>query len=392
MMIVTHLKLTNWRNFQSVEVDLGRRMFLVGPNASGKSNLLDVFRFLRDIAALEGGGLQRALKERGGLKKIRCLSARRSPAVGIEIHLGEDSQQQALYKYAIGISQENSGLRRLLLTYEKVWQNDTLILDRPNEEDNKDAMRLTETYLEQISRNADFRDVAYFFQSTLYLHLVPQLVRHAREYSGPGIPGDPYGRNFLERIAHADERTKQARLRKIERALQLVVPQMKELKHVIDVKEGGVPHLEVIYEHWRPHGARQRETELSDGTLRLIGLFWTMLEGESLLLLEEPELSLNAEVIRKLPALFSKLLKQTKKSRQILVSTHSWELLSDRGIGGEETLLLMPGTEGTDVRLASSNKDIRHLLEEGDLSVADAVLPKTAPAKMSAGAQLDLFS
>jgi predicted ATPase len=392
MMIVTHLKLKNWRNFQSVEVDLGRRMFLVGPNASGKSNLLDVFRFLRDIAALEGGGLQRALNERGGLKKIRCLSARRSPHVEIEIHLGEDSQQQALYKYAIGISQENSGQRRLLLTYEKVWQNGTLIQDRPNEEDKKDDMRLTETYLEQISRNAEFRDVANFFQSTLYLHLVPQLVRHAREYSGPGIPGDPYGRNFLERIARADKRTKQARLRKIERALQQVVPQMKELSHVIDDKEGGVPHLEVIYEHWRPHGARQRETELSDGTLRLIGLFWTMLEGESLLLLEEPELSLNAEVIRKLPALFSKLLRQTKKSRQILVSTHSWELLSDRGIGGEETLLLMPGTEGTDVQLASSNKDIRHLLEEGDLSVADAVLPKTAPAKMSAGAQLDLFS
>jgi predicted ATPase len=390
MMIVTHLKLKNWRNFQSVEVDLGPRMFLVGPNASGKSNFLDVFRFLLDIATPEGGGLQRAIKERGGLKKIRCLSARRSPDVEIEVHLGEDSRRQALYRYAIGIRQENLGQRRLLLTYEKVWQNGTLILDRPDDEDKKDDMRLTETYLEQISRNVSFRDVAYFLKSTLYLHLVPQLVRHAREYSGPGIPRDPYGRNFLERIARTNKQTQMARLHKIEQALQLVVPQMKQLSPIIDDKEGGVPHLEVIYEHWRPRGARQRETEFSDGTLRLIGLFWTMLEGESLLLLEEPELSLNAEIIRKLPALFFKLLKQSKRSRQILVSTHSWELLSDRGIAGEETLLLTPGTEGTEVRIASSDEEIRDLLE-GGLSVADAVLPKTIPAKMSAGSQLDLF-
>jgi AAA15 family ATPase/GTPase len=43
------LRLKNWKNFQSVEVDLPLRVFLVGPNASGKSNLLDVFRFLRDL-------------------------------------------------------------------------------------------------------------------------------------------------------------------------------------------------------------------------------------------------------------------------------------------------------------------------------------------------------
>ena len=41
------LNLQSWRNFTEVEVDLQRRVFLVGPNASGKSNFLDVFRFLR---------------------------------------------------------------------------------------------------------------------------------------------------------------------------------------------------------------------------------------------------------------------------------------------------------------------------------------------------------
>ncbi|MCK5108938.1 MAG: AAA family ATPase [Methanosarcinales archaeon] len=55
-MIVSHITLKNWRNFQSVDVDMGNRVFLVGPNASGKSNFLDVFRFLRDIT--KPGGVE----------------------------------------------------------------------------------------------------------------------------------------------------------------------------------------------------------------------------------------------------------------------------------------------------------------------------------------------
>jgi predicted ATPase len=80
------LKLKNWRNFVSVNLKLGERLFITGPNASGKSNLLDVFRFLRDIAKT-GGGLQQAIRERGDLSKIRCLAARRYPNIEIEVEL-----------------------------------------------------------------------------------------------------------------------------------------------------------------------------------------------------------------------------------------------------------------------------------------------------------------
>jgi len=47
----THLSLENWRTFSQVAVALQGRAFLVGPNASGKSNFLDVFRFLQNIVA-----------------------------------------------------------------------------------------------------------------------------------------------------------------------------------------------------------------------------------------------------------------------------------------------------------------------------------------------------
>jgi predicted ATPase len=367
-----------------VDVKLGERVFLIGPNASGKSNFLDVFRFLRDIAK-SGGGLQKAVADREGVTKIRCLAARRHPNIEIKVDLADEADGPTTWTYAIGIKQESRGNRKPLLTFERVWHQGQRLLDRPDSADNKDPLRLTETHLEQISANSDFRDVSQFFDSVLYLHLVPQLLRHPREFSGPGIPGDPFGRSFLDRIARTPEKTRKARLKTIEKALRLAVPQLKELSHVIDTQEGGTPHLEAVYEHWRPRGAKQRERDFSDGTLRLIGLLWSLLESDSLLLLEEPEISLNSGIVARLPALIYRL--QRKRKRQVVLSTHSFEMLADKGIGGEETLLLTPGSEGTLVEDAASKATIRALLDSG-LSVGEAALSHTAPLEIR---QLELF-
>jgi recombinational DNA repair ATPase RecF len=67
---VTALHLENWKNFAHVDVDLQRRVFLVGPNASGKSNFLDVIRFLCDIVSV-GGGFQEAVRKRSGVSSLR---------------------------------------------------------------------------------------------------------------------------------------------------------------------------------------------------------------------------------------------------------------------------------------------------------------------------------
>ena len=161
-------------------------------------------------------------------------------------------------------------------------------------------------------------------------------------------------------------------MKKIEAALRLAVPQLKSLTDTKD--ETGIPHLEVVYEHWQAKGAKAREDQFSDGTLRLIGLLWSLLENDSLLLLEEPELSLNSGIVRRLPPLMYRLQRQG----QVILSTHSADLLSAEGIGSEEVLLLTPGPEGTKIELASSISEIRHLLE-GGLNIAEAVLPRTEP-------------
>lgn len=375
-MIISRIRMKNWRNFRDVDVTLASRVFLVGPNASGKSNFLDAVRFLSDIAK-PGGGLQKATDNRGGLSKIRCLAARKYPDVELDVELTENSGTAPAWRYAIGIKQETRGNRRPYLAYERVWEGQKQILDRPDDHDRQDRERLIQTHLEQINANVAFREVARFLESVLYLHLVPQLIRYPKAFSGPGVAGDPFGQSFLERIGKAPQKTRRARLNRIEKALRYAVPQLKKLEYTVDTAGGGVPHLEAVYEHWRPHGARQQEIDFSDGTLRLIGLLWSLMEGDSTLLLEEPELSLNAAIVKKLPTLLHRATRTTR--RQVLISTHSAELLCDKGIGGEEVLLLEPSKEGTNVRPVSDVREVRDLLNAG-LSVGEAVVPRTEPA------------
>lgn len=381
-MIISHIALKNWRNFQSVNVDLRDRVFLVGPNACGKSNFLDSLRFLRDLAKA-GGGLQKAASDRGGVSKIRSLYARRYSDVEIEIQLSDSNNESPSWKYAIGIKHRKGNKNEPIVAYERVWKGEEQIVNRPTPEDENDELRLTQTYLEQINANAEFRVISKFLESILYLHLIPQLVRHPEAFATPGLSEDPFGRTFLERVAKTPNTTRKSRLKKIEEALKLAVPQLKNLTDTKD--KMGVPHLEAVYEHWRPRAGKQGEDQFSDGTLRLIGLLWSLLESDSLLLLEEPELSLNSAIVSHLPSLIYRL--QRPRKRQVILSTHSADLLSDKGIGGEEVLLMTPSPEGTQVKLASSNEQIKMLLE-GGLSIADAALPLTAPPAIE---QLILF-
>ena len=82
-----------------------------------------------------------------------------------------------------------------------------------------------------------------------------------------------------------------------------------------------------------------------------MGLLWAALDGDGPLLLEEPELSLHPDVVRHIPQMFARI--QRKTGRQVIISTHSSDMLRDDGIGLDEVLLLKPEVEGTAVSLAS---------------------------------------
>jgi predicted ATPase len=385
-MIISRLHLKNWRNFKRVDVALRDRVYVIGPNASGKSNLLDVLRFLRDVAKPDGGGLQKAVKERGGIKRLRCLNARKDPNIHIEVELSEKADAPPLWRYTLVLKSEGTGQQRPVVAKEEVvdLRRSKKLVDRPDEQDRKDKERLTETHLEQVNSNKDFRAVAEFFSTVTYLHLVPQLLKYGEKIGGSLLEDDPFGQAFLQSIAKATPRVQTSRLKKIEKALKVCVPNMRELAFERDPITGA-PHLKALYEHWRPDAGWQSESEFSDGTLRLLGIMWSLLDGDGLLLLEEPELSLNESIVERIHKLIVDMQRSAKHSRQVFITTHSEALLRERALDPREVIRLEPTADGTVVHEADE-ADIQAI--KSGYTIAEAMLPKVKPGNLD---QLSLW-
>lgn len=86
--LITKVWAHDFRSIEAAELELEPLTVLVGPNASGKSNLMDILRFIQDASIK---GLELAIGNRGGIEAV----ARRPPA-------------GAAPKVAIGISMQDS--------------------------------------------------------------------------------------------------------------------------------------------------------------------------------------------------------------------------------------------------------------------------------------------
>lgn len=380
----SRLRLKNWRNFPSVNVELAPRMFIVGPNAVGKSNFLDAFRFLRDLT-LDNGGLAAAVRERGGMSKLRSLHARIDSDVEIDAEIRNGAGG---WRYVLAFNRRGKDDMAAVIVKEAVYRvaadgSETPVISaRPNNLDRADPEQLRQTALQQVTQNKDFRELHEFFGGVSYLHLVPQLIREEQKPRAEALGPDPFGRDLLDRIRNTTPKSQKSRLKRIEELLQIAVPNLSDLELVID--KHGLPHLSAKFKHWRGQKAAQNETQFSDGTLRLIGLLWMLQEKAGPLLMEEPELSLHSAIVRQLPPFIARAQRRAG-GRQALISTHSDEMMEDPGIAASEILLVRPAREGSEAIVGAEIDDIRAAMDAG-LTAADVVMPRTRAA------QVELFA
>ena len=96
--LITRLVVKNYRSLLDVDIALTPLTVLVGKNGVGKSNLIDVLRFVRDALT---SGLEEAIMMRGGIRALRCWFASESEHISIHLHL-DGSSWSGEYGFTFG--------------------------------------------------------------------------------------------------------------------------------------------------------------------------------------------------------------------------------------------------------------------------------------------------
>jgi len=90
-MLIKKVNVSNFKSYDKMELNLGRFNVIIGANASGKSNFVSIFRFLRD---LENHGLDNAISMQGGMEHIRNVNIGVSKDFSVELLLGHDPSRR----------------------------------------------------------------------------------------------------------------------------------------------------------------------------------------------------------------------------------------------------------------------------------------------------------
>lgn len=361
-MKITQIYLRNWRCFSSAGVPVGSRLIITGPCGSGKTSFLDAFCFLRDLAC--GQTLEEAVGKRGGLSHLRNFEAR-YPETDVILMVSLRDNQKNDWLYRLRFGEEGSNL---IIKEEIIWQASTLLMRRPDREDKKNIARRKESCLSPRLISLSLEALARVFRSFHYENPQPELLKNLKV--AMAIGSDFSGHDLLARIAKTPDRIKNIRLKRISEVLPRLIEGFGQLR--MERNFFGQWHLLASYSHWRPRVSWQNWAQWPDGSLRLFSIFWSILEKDTPLLIEEPEIGLHPEAVSSVPRIMRELVRISHRPPQLIITTHHPCILKDRMIRTAEIVLLIPDKRGSKV-VVGWPKDLIVAFLKNRASVAEEV-------------------
>ena len=343
---VTRVWARNFKSIRELDLKLGPLTVLVGPNASGKSNVLDVLRFISYALQRD---LDSAITSRQGIGAVRRSTPKggsRDVEVGFRAERGDF---QIKYGFVLG---SRLGLYRVKREYGVVTPADPeeepvefevrdgrLVKPRVLGDERLETAELMLPLLRRIlfsypvesgsgryRATPTYRDVSEvmnFFSWMQFYHLFPDTMRE------PGKPMNSLlltedGSN-LASVLRGMVKRKAPYLEAIKSALGHVVPGLADL-HV--QQSGGfiVVKLRHQAENGRGAGMLFDLLQESDGTVRLLGLLTALYQEipqTTLIGIEEPELTIHPGAL----AVLADIMVEAAQRTQVLVTTHSPDLI-----------------------------------------------------------------
>lgn len=383
---ITRVELLNYKSITHCDVKLGPLMFLVGPNGSGKSNFLDALRFVSDALNTT---LDHAIRQRGGIRELKRRGSVTTQPLDIRIHFRLESGEYGYYHLRL---KKDIYDKYSLLTEECRIYAANSISEKASYYVDEGEVRTSERiapvaspnrlYLVAASGLPVFRPVYEALSRMVFYNLIPERIREA-QIAGMGDRLSRDGGNIVEVLKNMSAHSSDAKTR-IEQYMASVVPGIVE----VNAKDFG-PYETLEFtqqmlfssDTWNFYAS-----SMSDGTLRALGILVALFQegydssGSVVLVgIEEPETALH-------PAAVGALLDamdETSMSKQILVTSHSAELLDDKQVTADMLLAVRAEKWGT--RIGPLDEAGRYALREslftaGELLRMNQLAPEPASA------------
>ena len=393
---VTRVILKNYKSIAACNVQLGPLTFIVGRNGSGKSNFLDALRFVSDAL---NTSLDHAIRDRGGINDVRRRSSGHPNHFSIRLEFFLPEGLTGHYTFQIGTrspggyevqAEECRIQNEICLTPEEYFQVEKGIVTGTSLEV-VPAAASDRLYLVNASGLPEFRPIYDAFSRMGFYNLNPDKIRDLQNPS----PADVLlrdGSNLTSILARLSPIAK----KNIEAYLSVVVPGVQ----AVDVKDFG-PKETLEFRQDVAGGQypwRFLANNMSDGTLRGLGILVALFQGDQeaqkrvpLIGIEEPEIALH-------PAAAGVLLdglRDAAHRRQVIVTSHSPDLLEDKHLDVESILAVeAQGGNTTIAPIDEVGRSVVHdkLFTIGELLRADQLQPDEASVISAEKAeQLPLF-
>ena len=354
---LTHLAVTNWRNFAHIEFDMSSRLFVVGPNSSGKTNLLGALRFLGDIGRR---GLVAASEDLGGPDRY-FRSGADSAAFVATFNDTQNSAEFALFLRLMSAGPESTK-RGSDADQTFAFPMTDPLTGEPNDRYLDVHQTITAGGKKPADEGESFpvedeeaqrTRVRQTLAGIRYIHPNPKkMLERADRY-------DPdHGTGFFQHVGRFSDQQLNAALNRIRPIMAAAVPEVPNLSYL----RMGLGTEVVFYSDTPDPGARgvYSHEQFSEGTLRLLGLLFdlaTLPRTTSIVLIEEPETFLQASVVRSMSSFLAEVA--MNHDVQMVISTHSPELIDSEVVLPNEVLMLRSQNGETTGELLSQSSEPR---------------------------------
>ena len=360
---IRRLTLRNYKSIAACQLSLGRLMFLVGPNGSGKSNCLDSLRLVAESLRTS---LDHALRDRGTIKEVRRRSGGHSNHFSVRLDF--TLRNNATGRYSFQVAAKESGGFEVqteecsVVDFASGLGEHFYLVERGHVV--KSSLPLAPAafpdrlYLVTASGLPQFRPLYDALSGMEVYNLNPkEMGAMQKPDAGELLRRDgSNAASVFQKLPDESKTRVNSYLARIVKGVADVETQTLGSQETVEFRQAvkGQKHP------WRFLAA-----SMSDGTLRGFGILLALFQnavgrpGAPMLIgLEEPEMALHPAA----SAILLAALREASAATQILVTSHSPDLLDDSSIP-TEALLAVDDADGV-TQIAPIDAAGRSVLKE----------------------------